>query len=216
MKSREAQWRAGYEGLCVGRKVCLGLLRGWPLPSSWLWWWSRECWLDSCWLCSPCFTHMMTESFLCSDPSRGSHLSQNEKPLRLWWLTLPIPLFLLTWIQPHWPPAMILPQDLCTCSFFCLDLSPSDIFMALSACLLQIFTNNVCLVVTSLAYSPHSTHTDSFSLPLDTYYNLINNIPCLVWQCIYCLTSLWKCHICQRDGTLLPHSPPRLSPQLLQ
>lgn len=112
---------------------------------------------------------------------------------------------------------MILPQDLCTCGSFCLDRSPSDIFMALSAYLLQIFTNNVCLVVTSLVYSPHSTHTDSFSLPLDTYYNLINIIPCLVWQCIiYCLTSLCKCHICQRDGTLLPHSPPRLSPQLLQ
>lgn len=116
------------------------------------------------------------------------------------------PLFLLTWIQPHWPPAMILPQDLCTCCSFCLGLSPSDIFMTLSAYHLQIFTSNVCLVVTSLAYSPHSTHTDSFSLPVDTYYNLINNIPCLVWQCIiYCLTSLCKCHNYQRGFRPTPH-----------
>lgn len=153
----------------------------------------------------------------CSDPSGGSHLGQDEKPLRLWRPTLPITP-LLAHMDPAAPPSS---RDAASGPLHMLlllpGLSPSGIFPALSAHLLQIFTNNVCLLVTSLAYLPHSTHTDSFSLPLDTYNSLINNIPCLVWQgIIYCLTSLCKCHIYQRDGTLLPRSPPRLSPQLLQ
>lgn len=74
------------------------------------------------------------------------------------------PLFSLPLVQLHWPPAMLLPRDLCPCCSLCLDLSPSDIFMALSADLLQIFTNNVSsLEGTSLACSPHSAHTPFLS-----------------------------------------------------
>lgn len=129
-------------------------------------------------------------------------ISRDEKPLRLWWPTLPITLSLLTWIQPRRLPA-VMPQDLCMLLLLPGPLSPQISSSSLCSSPSD-FYYNVCLLVTSLAYLPHSTHTDSFSLPLDTYYSLINNIPCLVWQgIIYYLTSSI---ISSKDGTLLPHS----------
>lgn len=86
------------------------------------------------------------------------------------------PLFSLILTQPHLPSAIVLPQGLCTCCSLCLNHSPSDIFMALSAYFLQLFTKNISSSVgTSLATL--SKTTCSSTLSTDPLPSLLESFP---------------------------------------